>query len=195
MKRQLKLLLFLSAMAYAHAATQPTEDFNITMEPTWKNLDRDASESKKFGGKWILAGTITFKKKAKDTVHLNRIYLQWDGPKIENLIGSLYECDSPEDFMPIQENLIADGSWNNAQQKLMFNFDEKQLLTFKNCYFLVLTVRDEVEPLLKMGKFDLVTTILPEPFKECLQNGQLCLQYNNPPKPSFANQVRVARLK
>lgn len=195
MKRPITLLLFLTAITYIHAATQPlTDDFNIIMEPTWKDLEQNAAHAKKFGGKWILAGTITFKKKAQDKVHLERLYLKWDGQKIDNLIASLYTSESHEDFLPIQENLICDGNWNNVQQKLLFNFNEKQLLTFKNCYFLVLTVRDEVEPILKTGKFDLVTTILPEPFKECLQNGQLCLQYNTP-KPIFTNQVRVAQLK
>jgi hypothetical protein len=193
MKRTIRFLLILGAVAYAHAAVQPfADDFNIIMEPAWKDLDQDEEQVKKFGGKWILAGTITFKKKAQDKVHLERLYLKWDGEKIDNLIASLYTSESHEDFLPIQENLICDGNWNNVQQKLIFNFDEKQLLTFKNCYFLVLTVRDEIEPVLKNGKFDLVTTILPEPFKECLQNGQLCLRYNFP-APLFANQVRVAK--
>ena len=176
MKHYIKTLFVLTAMLYAYGATQPPEEFNIIVEPSWKDLEQNAEYAKKFGGKWILAGCIIFKKRAQDKVHLDRIYLQWDGPKIDNLIGSLYTSESHEEFIPIQDNLVCDGCWNNNQQKLLFNFEEEQLLTFKNYYFLVLTVRDEVEPVLKKGKFNLVTTTLPEPFKACAQNGQFCLQ-------------------
>lgn len=194
MKRTLTGIVFLTAMLYAQGGTQPTtDDFNITMDPMWKDLEQNAKHAIKFGGRWILAGMITFKKKAQDKVHLERLYLQWHGPKIDNLIASLYTSDCAEDFLPIQENLICDGTWNNAQQRLLFNFDEKQSLTFKNCYFLVLTVPEALEPVLKSGQFSLVTTILPEPLQECLQNKQLCLQYNKPPQVLFKNQVQVAK--
>lgn len=191
MKRTIAALLILTVMVPMQGGMNHTEDFIITMEPTWKDLDNG---TKKFKSKWILAGTITFKKKAQEKIHLDRLHLQWDGPKIEHLMASLYTNECLEDFLPIQENLVCDGTWNSNQQKLMFNFEEKQLLTFKNCFFLVLTVTDENEPLLKNGKFDLITTILPEPLKECLPNGQLCLRYNTP-IPSFNQNMRIAKLK
>lgn len=192
MKRFIILLLLLPSSSRLHSATQPTEDFNIIMEPTWKDLEQDPLHAKKFGGKWILVGTITFKKKAQDKVHLHRLYLQWQGPKIENLIGSLYTSESHEEFLPIQDNLVCDGTWNKFQQTLMHNFDEKQLLGWRNNFYLVLTVPDELEPLLKAGKFSLVTTMLPEPFKDCLNDGQLCLDFNAK-KPTFKSDVRVAK--
>jgi len=193
MKRLNILVLLLLSPSGLYPATQPTDDYTITMQSTWKDLEQDPQQSKKFGGKWILAGTITFKKKAKDTIHLNRLYLQWEGPrKIENLVASLYTSESEAEFLPIQENLVCDGIWNKCRQTLIFNFDEAESLGWRNNFYLVLTVQDQLEPLLKMGKFSLVSTMLPEPFQECVSDAQLCFDYN-PQKPSFKDDVRVAK--
>lgn len=82
------IFLFLVIVRFINTA----DNFTITLEPTWKNLEqRKTKNIRKFGGKWILAGSITFKKKAKDTVTLGKIYLQWHGPTLENVVGSLYK--------------------------------------------------------------------------------------------------------
>ena len=113
-------------MAYANEL----QDFDVVLTPQWKDLESNHDKAKEFGGKWILAGSITFKKKAKDTVHLNRIYLQWNGQHIENLCGSLYNTDPDKDFLPIQENVVCDSVWNKCQQTLMLNFDKKETLFY-----------------------------------------------------------------
>lgn len=156
------------------------EDFNVILTPQWQDLESNAENAKQFGGKWILAGNITFKKKAKDTVHLNRIYLQWEGSPIDNLVASLYKCEPDKEFLPIQENLICDGLWNKAQQTLMLNFDKKETLGFTNIFNLVLTVPENLEHTLKRGSFDLMPTYLPEPFKICARKRSLSLTFNAP---------------
>lgn len=152
--------------------------------PQWQDLESNEKKVKEFGGKWILAGSITFKKKAKDTVHLHRIYLQWNGDRIESLSGSLYKADADKPFLPIQENLVCDGVWNKCQQTLMLNFDKKETLGFANTFNVVLTVPDQLEETLKSGYFNLMPNYLPEPFKMCARKDPLFLAFNTAP-PQF----------
>lgn len=158
------------------------EDFKVILEAQWQNLEDNNKKVLEFGGKWILAGKIIFKKKAKDTVHLNKIYLHWQGESIDNLIASLYRKEENEKFLPIQENLICDGCWNKTQQTLMLNFDKKHSLGLNNVFYLVLTVPDNLENTLKNGSFDLVPTYLPEPFQTCTQDQPLSLTFNKLPR-------------
>src|SRR5580658_9675791 len=99
-------LLFAIFCITAILSASERENFQVLLEPLWEDLENNAQKAHDFGGRWILAGSITFKKKAKDTLHLNKIYLQWHGNKIENLIASLYLRDDDEKFLPIQDNLI-----------------------------------------------------------------------------------------
>ncbi len=196
MKRHIGIIALLTTMVYSQCGIN-SSDITVTIQPDWKDLEHNPKYIKKFGGRWILAGTITIVKKAQEKIHLNRLHLQWEGPqespKIETLNASLYAGECLEDFLPIQENLVCDGVWNSAQQKLLFNFEEQQLLTFKNCFFLVLTVPENKEQLIRNGTFKLVTAILPEPIKECLNNEQICLQYKKNSSPFPKQKVHIAK--
>lgn len=141
------------------------EDFKIILEPRWQNLDSNILTTDHFDGKWILIGSITFKKKAKEAVNLQRIYLRWKGEKIDSLLGSLYRKSPDKEFLAIEENLICDGRWNSAQQTLMLDFDEQQSLGLVNIFYLVLTVPEKLEGTVKKGSFDIVHSWLPEPFQ------------------------------
>jgi hypothetical protein len=168
------------------------DQFNVILEPYWKDLEQEEKKELDFGGKWILAGSITFKKKAKDTVYLNHIYLHWRGKKIDHLMGSLYRKESDRKFLPIQENLVCDGLWNKSQQTLMLNFERKHNLGPINTFYLVLTVPQNLEPVLKRGSFNLMAANLPEQFKVCANKQSLTMasakqpNYYRPTYLSFA---------
>jgi len=183
--------MFIFCGIWAHLCANDFEDFNVILTAHWQDLESNAQKAEQFGGKWILAGSITFKKKAKDTVHLNRIYLQWEGESIENLVASLYKTETDKPFLPIQENLICDGLWNKAQQTLMLNFDKKETLGFTNTFNLVLTVPEKLEDTLKKGSFDLLPTYLPEPFKVATRKRSLSLTFNEHAQP-FAQPLKMA---
>ncbi len=171
------LSIFLSTLPllFCHAE----ETFNITLKPKWRCLEEDCKKVAQFGGKWILAGSITFKKRSKDPVFIETINLHWDGETLDNLIASLYRKNFEKDlFLPIEENLVCDGVWNKCKQTLILNFDEKESLAPTTTYYLVLTVPDDVEPVLKKGSFSLEEQNLPKPFKQCAQQEKLSLALN-----------------
>jgi len=150
-------------------------NFTIHLKPTWEDLEQDRTRASEFGGKWILVGTITFKKKAKEPVLLKEIVLKWDGPHIQNLSASLYIKKPEGKFIPIEENLICDGIWNESKQYLSLLFEESQKLSAHNPFYLVLTIPQELEPILKSGAFIIKKTCLPAPFKKCVSPTELAL--------------------
>ena len=200
----MKLLLSIAYLCLAgfHVALSAAEndDFKVILEPMWKDLENNEKKAEEFGGKWILAGSITFKKRAKDTLHLNKIYLQWRGAPIENLVASLYYKEDDEKFLPIQSNLICDGTWNRGLQTLLLDFEEKKTLGPTNIYYLVLTVPNNLEIIIKDGSFNLLPNALPEPYKVVTKKRKFSLAYNNLPalkdthfalNPSYATQVTI----
>jgi len=162
------------------SASLEPEKFQLIIKSTWHDLDCDSQKCDRFGGKWILVGSITFKKKAKEPVELNRLYLHWHGSPLDNLIGSLYTKNNDQDFMPIEDNLICDSVWNKTEQTLLLKFDEQQTLGFVNTFYLVLTIPQELEPIVKQGHFTIDRQRLPEQFKECTDNNRLCLRLDSP---------------
>jgi hypothetical protein len=180
MKHLLLLFTFLAATT-ALCSTEP-ENFQVLLEPLWKDLENNAQKAQDFGGRWILAGSITFKKRAKDTLHLNKIYLQWKGQTIDGLIASLYLKDDDEKFMPIQDNLVCDGVWSKNNQTLMLNFEEQHTLGPTNIFYLVLTVPTDLELVLKDGSFKLLPSHLPEPYKMAARQNHLSIAYEKLPE-------------
>lgn len=163
------------------------EEFNITLKSKWCDLDGNCTKAADFGGKWILVGSITFKKRCKDPVCIQTINLHWNGEKLDNLMASLYKKNPDrETFLPIEENLICDGIWNKNKQTLMLNFDERANLGPTTVFYLVLTVPEPIEEILKKGSFSLEQECLPKPFKQCAQNEKLSLAINEkaPKNPS-----------
>ncbi len=171
MKRFL-LISFIATCTQLHAHL---DDFQIILEPIWQDLDGNRTRSHQFDGKWILAGSITFKKKAKESVNLSRLYLHWTGTKINGLMGSLYRKNMDEEFLAIEKNLVCDGTWNSAEQTLMLNFDKQQNLSLVNIFYLVLTVPEDLEETIRHGRFDLVNYCLPESFQPCTAHQKLSL--------------------
>lgn len=156
-------------------------DFIIHLQPTWDDLEQDHPRASEFGGKWILVGIITFKKKAKEPVLLKEIVLRWEGPHIQNLSASLYTKKPEGKFIPIEENLICDGTWNESKQQLSLLFEEPQKLSAHNPFYLVLTIPKKLETILKRGAFIIKKTCLPDPFKKCVSTE---LALNIPVVPS-----------
>ena len=174
MKHSIKnIILFITCMM--PITSRSLEDFNVTLHPEWENLDRNNNSTEEFGGKWMLAGSITFQKKIKDPVYIKQIIMRWTGDTIDNLIASLYKKDLDKGFLPIEDNLMCDGVWNKTKQTLVLNFEEKETLGPVTIFYLVLTVPESLEPLLKTGSFCIDEKCLPAPFKECAQNTNLSL--------------------
>jgi len=74
---------------------------------------------------------------------------------------------------------VCDGIWSKSKQTLILNFDEKENLAPTTVFYLVLTVPEEIEPILKKGSFCLEEQCLPKPFKQCAQQEKLSLAFND----------------
>ncbi len=159
-----------------------SDRFNIIVKAKWRDLECDNKKNIDFGGRWMLVGSITFKKQCKDPLSITAISLHWNGQAIDNLVASLYKKSFSKEFLPIEKNLICDGTWNKAKQSLIFNFDEKETLLPTTTFYLVLTIPAELEDILTNGTFSLEEHYLPKPFKKCVQaTTQLSLGINNTP--------------
>lgn len=153
--------------------------FTIILKPKWRDLETDSKKNIDFGGKWMLVGSITFKKKCKDPMALETLHLHWNGEPISNLVASLYKKDFSRDFLPIDKNLMCDGVWNKSKQTLIFNFEEKETLAPTTTFYLVFTIPEELEANLLQGSFSLIEHFLPKQFKECCQSNNLSLAIQN----------------
>jgi hypothetical protein len=155
--------LFLLIMVMSMMLT--ANDCSISLEACWSNLEHSNTHRDVFGGQWILIGIITFRKKIKDDIKLEKLRLQWNGAHLTHLSGSLYKKIPDKKFLPIEENFLCDGVWNRAQQHLTLDFhDKKQTLGPLNIFYLVLTVPHAIEDTLKHGQFSLAKACLPQPF-------------------------------
>jgi hypothetical protein len=129
-----------------------------------------------FGGEWVLIGSITFKKKSKKPVILDTISFRWNGEQITSLIASLYKKNSSKNFLPIDQNLICDGTWNRSKQTLVFNFNEKESLNPMTTFYIVLTMPPDLKSCLQEGLFILEEQCLPKPFKHAIDPKNLTLK-------------------
>lgn len=172
MKYTTALLLISTATSLYVYAT----DCDVLLVPRWDNLEKNNMIERDLGGRWILVGSITFHKTSKEVAKLSRISLEWHGNHIDHLSGSLYKKNSEKRFMPIEENLVCDGSWNKRNQRLTLDFhDRKQTLGPRNIFYLVFTVPEAIEPKLKTGYFSLSDTNFPEAFYKKEQDLKLDL--------------------
>ncbi len=141
-------------------------DCLISMEPQWDNLCKDPDHIVRFGGKWIVIGSISFRKKTKDPTKLETLKLAWRGKQIDYLHGSLYKKFPEKQFMAIEQNLVCDSTWNKARQEMTLDFrNNQQTLGPLNIFYLVLTVPPAMEETLKSGHFSLLKGGLPESFQ------------------------------
>ena len=161
-------------------------DCDIILMPHWDNLEKNNMIERDLGGQWILVGSITFHKKSKEVAKLAKISLEWHGDPINHLSGSLYKKNPEKQFMPIEDNLICDGSWNKRNQRLVLNFnDRKQTLGPRNIFYLVFSVPESIESTLKNGYFSLTQTNLPDAFYNNNQDLKLDLAQANAPHNSL----------
>ncbi len=168
--------LLLGALSLNLWAQKDMAQYYVHLEPQWINLDAKQEHEKIFGGKWMLVGSITFRKKSRDDIKLEHITLQWHGDKLPNLAGSLYKKLPEKNFLPIQDNLISDSSWNPTEQQLIFNFkDRRQTLGPLNIFYLVLTIPESTQQKLGSGHFSLAHAGLPKQFQEIARTNSLNL--------------------
>lgn len=180
MKHLIRILfpIIISAIA---STTYCLENFDICLKSKWQELDNNCDRCTNFGGKWVVVGSITFKKRSKEPIAIEAINLHWHGERLDQLIGSLYRKIPGKDFLALESNLVCDGVWNERKQTLMLDFDEKQNLGPTTVFYLVLTMPSSIEPILKNGYFCLENDCLPRPFKHSTHNEKLFLAINDAP--------------
>jgi hypothetical protein len=148
---------------------------SIVIEPTWKELQTNYKKHKCFDNQCILIGSITFNKRSADPVILSNLTLLWQGATINYLFGSLYKKSPSRGFLPIQQHLICDSTWKSKQQKLILSFEKKQALNAVDTFYLVLTIPKKLEQTVKMGKFILENTCLPQDLQSHINEQHLSL--------------------
>ncbi len=159
MKYTISLILITAATTLSISAS----DCDILLAPRWDNLGKNSTHEKRFGEKWILVGSITVHKTSKQSAELGKISLQWHGDHIDTLSGSRFKKIPEKLFLPIDDNLLCDGSWNKLDQRLILDFHEKkQTLGPHSIFYLVFSIPETIESTLKNGHFSLVQTNLPE---------------------------------
>lgn len=161
-------------LVYINTTIPIIKECSISIEPQWQNLENNTERAQQFGGKWILAGSITFKKTCNSPVHLNELRFVWNGIPLNQLQGSLFKANDSEPFKPINKNHIADSSWSKKEQSLIFKFAQSISLHPTTIFYLVLTIPEEQEKKLK-GSFSILPHYLPLPFQEALQKEKMDL--------------------
>jgi len=178
MKKLRYALMICSAVAFLTMHAQQ-EQFRVILEAKWEDLEQNSERTKLFGGKWILAGSITFKKRSSETVFLDEIQLTWNGKKLDNLIASLYEKNNTSSFLPIEKYCVCDSRWKCSTQQLFLRFNKPFVLGAVTTFYLVLTVPEPLEPVLKKGTFRIEYAGLPLPYRDYVKGKELSLALNN----------------
>lgn len=161
---------------------------DILLVPLWDSLEKNNMLERNLGGRWMLVGSITFHKKSKEIAKLTQISFAWRGKYIDYLSGSLYKKFPEKQFMPIEENLVCDGTWNKKNQCLTLDFNHrKQTLGACTIFYLVFTVPDTIEPTLKSGYFRIVQTNLPDTLYKNNQELKLDLAQAHTAQPVIAH--------
>ena len=173
-------LLLGASLALFKVKTQQ-DAFRVILEAKWQDLENNAQKIKQFGGKWILAGSIVFKKRSSEILFLDTIQLNWKGEKIDNMIGSLYEKNDTGSFLPIEKYLVCDSVWKRSTQQLFLPFNRPFALGAVNTFYLVLTVPQEIEKKIKSGYFFITQHRLPFPYQKYISTHNLSLALNNIP--------------
>ncbi|MFH0898726.1 MAG: hypothetical protein V1855_04050 [bacterium] len=127
------------------------EDFlSLKSTTTWKEFCLEQKPSDKQKEKWVWVSSITFK--SKEALTLKTLRIQWMGKQIDALSAALFVKKINEPcVIPIEKNLICDGTWDNKNQQIIFYLNEKIIAT--NNYHLVLSFPQSIESSLKNGKF------------------------------------------
>jgi len=178
MKTMRYALVFGAALA-ALTTNADQEPFKVLLEAKWENLDSNPQRIKKFGGKWILVGSITFKKRSSEVLFLDEIQLTWEGDQIPRLTGSLYQKNDTSAFLPIEKYFLCDSLWKSSTQQMLLKFHQPITLGSVNTLYLVLTVPEELENKLKKGKFKLEHVGLPMRYRQYVEGHSLSIALND----------------
>jgi hypothetical protein len=141
-----------SACSTTPLPTTAENMLSLSTTLTWQefNLEHQNSYLQKKNSAWTALITI----KSKEAKRLQQITLQWTGKRICSMQASLYrKARSEQELIPIEENLVCDGNWNNQSQQITFALDEK--IVAVNEYYLVLSFPKKIERKLRHGQFTL----------------------------------------
>ena len=104
--------------------------------------------------KWVLVGEI--KLKTKNTLFIKDLKARWRGGNLGNTFASLYSKKLTDRRLPvpIEENLICDGTWNPTAKEFFFPVNKK--LVASDTYYLMLNVPAQYETRLRTGSFEII---------------------------------------
>ena len=104
--------------------------------------------------KWVLVGEI--KLKTKNTLFIKDLKARWRGGNLGNTFASLYSKKLTDRRLPvpIEENLICDGTWNPTTKEFVFPVNKK--LVASDTYYLMLNVPAQYETRLRTGSFEII---------------------------------------
>jgi len=145
----LSLFLVQTAAAKLPFSKQP-DFFSLSATTTWREYKLAIPKLQFAKEKWAWACSLTLK--SKQPLKLTNLVLQWRGEKIDKICAALYQKKEREKLViPIQKNLISDGTWNPEKQQLIFSLNEKVIAV--NKYHLFLSFPKQVEKKIRKGKF------------------------------------------
>ena len=145
------MLLFIFSSLNSTTSQQLWQNY-LTFDTTntWYEFAQNTQDLNQPDWAWI--GLITFK--AKNILKLKKIELKWSGKHIDtnNISASLYQKKELIDkLLPVEENLVCDGTWNKKNQQITFWLDEKLIAVKK--YYLLLSFPKECKNKLRSGQF------------------------------------------
>jgi hypothetical protein len=129
--------------------------FSLKASSTWREFTAAPTTKKvKSPDKRVLIGEITLK--SKDSVFLDELVARWRGGNVGNLVASLYtkKITDHKSPVPIDDNLICDGTWNPQTRE--FVFPVKKKLVASDTYYLMLHMPAKFEKQLRTGSFEII---------------------------------------
>ncbi len=148
---------------------------SMDMTPQWHELDT----SNRFDSKWVIAGTLSIKKRMVHTLRIESMTLAWHGPEITNLKCSLFKMPYEKiDTFATDENLISQGTWSKKYQRIHLKFTTPEYINDPVAFYgLVMTFDTATEQLLKQGYFEMVPDSLPDQLQKSVQGSPLKLSF------------------
>ena len=147
------LLLFFSYLK----SQNNLSNFSLSTTTTWYEYTLSNTSSYSLNkDKLALTEQITLRN--KQPILLKKLKLKWNGEKINGIYASLYtKKEYQDELVPIEENLLCDGFWNQGKQQIIFDINKK--LVSLNKFYLVLRFPDQIEEKLKNGNFSILEKI------------------------------------
>lgn len=149
------------------------EQIEFKINPTWQTISALKSVNHQYKRSWILAGTLEFKKKAaQEPIHLDQLIISWKGKHLTHLTAALYKKPLDKKFFPLQEHLIAESSWNEKDQQVIFKLNQSFPLETHTIFCLVLSISPERLPELHTGWFEIERSCLPIVIQQALSTSK-----------------------